>query len=56
MVTMMDQPKAEIETPTLKDVVDRLGGIPLSRILARPAPGTAHDGQRLRQLMFDIDA
>jgi Uma2 family endonuclease len=47
MVTMMDQPKAEIETPTLKDVVDRLGGIPLSRILARPAPGTATEADLL---------
>jgi Uma2 family endonuclease len=44
---MMDQPKAEIETPTLKDVVDRLGGIPLSRILARPAPGTATEADLL---------
>jgi Uma2 family endonuclease len=26
---------------TLQDLVDRLGGIPLSRILARPAPGLA---------------
>src|SRR6266545_4033346 len=32
-----------VETETLQDLVDRLGGIPLSRILARPAPGSATD-------------
>jgi Uma2 family endonuclease len=34
-------PGVVAETPTLQDVVDGLGGIPLSRILADPAPGTA---------------
>ena len=41
MATVMEEPPARVKTPTLQDLVDRLGGIPLSRILARPAPGTA---------------
>jgi hypothetical protein len=41
MATVMDEALVEVKTPTLQDIVDRLGGIPLSRILAKPAPGTA---------------
>jgi Uma2 family endonuclease len=33
--------------PTLDELVDRLGGIPLSRILADPAPGTATEADVL---------
>jgi Uma2 family endonuclease len=33
--------------PNLDDLVERLGGIPLSRILAVPAPGTATEGDVL---------
>ena len=29
------------DAQTLQDLVDALGGIPLSRILAKPAPGLA---------------
>ena len=47
MATVMEEPLASLETPTLQDVVDRLGGIPLSRILARPAPGTATEADLL---------
>jgi len=45
MATVIDEPPVTVKTPTLQDLVDGLGGIPLSRILARPAPGTAtlHD-------------
>src|SRR4051812_34067883 len=41
MTTVMDEPPLRVKLPTLQDLVDRLGGIPLSRILATPAPGTA---------------
>ena len=34
-------------TPTLQDLMDRLGGIPLSRVLARPAPGSATEADLL---------
>jgi Uma2 family endonuclease len=33
--------------PTLDDLIERLGGIPLSRILAQPAPGTATEADLL---------
>ena len=33
--------------PRLDDLVERLGGIPLSRILANPAPGTATEADLL---------
>ena len=33
--------------PNLDDLVERLGGIPLSRILADPAPGTATEADVL---------
>ncbi len=35
------------EPPTLDDLVERLGGIPLSRILVEPAPGTATEADVL---------
>jgi Uma2 family endonuclease len=41
MATAVLESSVRLETPTLQDLVDRLGGIPLSRILAKPAPGTA---------------
>jgi Uma2 family endonuclease len=41
MPTVIIESGVVAETPTLQDVVDGLGGIPLSRILANPAPGTA---------------
>jgi Uma2 family endonuclease len=47
MSTVMEEPLADLEVLTLQDVVDRLGGIPLSRILARPAPGTATEADLL---------
>ena len=47
MATVMEEPLADVETQTLQDLVDRLGGIPLSRILARPAPGTATEADLL---------
>lgn len=47
MATAMKEPPARLETPTLQDLVDRLGGIPLSPILARPAPGTATEADLL---------
>ena len=47
MSTVVEEPLAGLETLTLQDVVDRLGGIPLCRILARPAPGTATEADLL---------
>jgi Uma2 family endonuclease len=47
MATAMKEPPAVIEDLTLQDLVDRLGGIPLSRILAKPAPGTATEADLL---------
>ncbi|MGC8639640.1 MAG: Uma2 family endonuclease [Isosphaeraceae bacterium] len=47
MSTVMEEPLADLEVLTLQDVVDRLGGISLSRILARPAPGTATEADLL---------
>ena len=38
-----------IDVPTLQDLVDRLGGIPLSRILLQPAPGLATEEDLLRE-------
>jgi len=35
------------QPPTLDELVERLGGIPLSRILAQPAPGTATEADLL---------
>jgi len=43
----VESPSAQ-DTLTLQDLVDRLGGIPLSRILARPAPGTATESDLIR--------
>jgi Uma2 family endonuclease len=43
----VESPSAH-DTLTLQDLVDRLGGIPLSRILARPAPGTATESDLIR--------
>ena len=47
MATVTEEPPVRVETPTLQDVVDRLGGVPLSRILAKPAPGTATEADLL---------
>ncbi len=41
MAVSIVEPRSVTKTETIQDLVDRLGGIPLSRILARPAPGTA---------------
>jgi Uma2 family endonuclease len=41
MATVEIEPPVSTEIQTLEDLVDALGGIPLSRIMARPAPGTA---------------
>ena len=41
MASAIVEPRLIVKSETIQDVVDRLGGIPLSRILARPAPGTA---------------
>ena len=38
---------ATAKPPTLDDLVERLGGIPLSRILVDPAPGTATEADVL---------
>jgi len=38
---------AILKPPTLDDLVERLGGVPLSRILADPAPGTATESDVL---------
>ncbi len=48
MATVMEEPPVKVESATLQDVLDRLGGIPLSRILAKPAPGTATEADLLR--------
>jgi len=47
MATGAVESAVTVETPTLQDLVDRLGGIPLSRILARPAPGSATEADLL---------
>ncbi len=36
-----------VHPPTLDELVERLGGIPLSRILAHPAPGMATEADLL---------
>ena len=41
MTTATAPMTAIAKPPGLDDLVERLGGIPLSRILANPAPGTA---------------
>jgi Uma2 family endonuclease len=50
----MEEPTmATVDEPTpgtLEELVDRLGGIPLSRILTRPAPGTATEEDLLAAL------
>ncbi len=48
MATAVLESAATVETPTLQDLVDRLGGIPLSRILAKPAPGTATEADLIQ--------
>lgn len=48
MATVAVESALTVETPTLQDLVDRLGGIPLSRILARPAPGSATEADLLQ--------
>ncbi len=48
MATSLLEAPRRSTTPTLQDLVDRLGGIPLSRILAEPAPGTATEEDLLR--------
>ncbi len=50
MAAVIEEPLASVETLTLQDVVDRLGGIPLSRILARPAPRNRHRGDLFAEL------
>jgi Uma2 family endonuclease len=47
MPTMTEEPRVSVEIQTLQELVDRLGGIPLSRILAKPAPGTATEADLL---------
>jgi len=49
MATAVDEPGLFVATETLEDLVERLGGIPLSRILARPAPGLATEEDLLRE-------
>jgi Uma2 family endonuclease len=48
MATVAVESEVTVETPTLQDLVDRLGGIPLSRVLARPAPGSATEADLLQ--------
>ncbi len=48
MATAVVESSVTAETPTLQDLVDRLGGIPLSRILAKPAPGSATEADLLQ--------
>jgi Uma2 family endonuclease len=48
MATSVLEPPRRTATLTLQDLVDRLGGIPLSRILAEPAPGTATEADLIR--------
>jgi Uma2 family endonuclease len=48
MATSLLELPRRAATLTLQDVVDRLGAIPLSRILAEPAPGTATETDLLR--------
>jgi Uma2 family endonuclease len=48
MATSLLESPRKVATPTLQDLVDRLGGIPLSRILAEPAPGTASEADLIR--------
>ena len=49
MATAVLESPVTAQTPTLQDLVDRLGGIPLSRILARPAPGLATEADLLQE-------
>jgi Uma2 family endonuclease len=49
MATAIGEPGLLVETETLQDLVERLGGIPLSRILAQPAPGLATEEDLLRE-------
>jgi Uma2 family endonuclease len=45
---------AATKPPTLKELVERLGGIPLSRILVQPAPGLATEADLLEaQRLYD---
>jgi Uma2 family endonuclease len=48
MATVEIEPPVSTETRTLQDLVDALGGIPLSRILAKPAPGLATEQDLIR--------
>ena len=48
MATLTVELPSAQETMTLQDLVNRLGGIPLSRILARPAPGSATEADLVR--------
>jgi Uma2 family endonuclease len=48
MATVEIEPPVSAEARTLQDLVDALGGIPLSRILATPAPGTATEQDLFR--------
>ena len=48
MATLTVELPSAQDTMTLQDLVDRLGGIPLSRILARPAPGSATEADLIR--------
>ena len=51
MATAVLESPVTAQTPTLQDLVDRLGGIPLSRILAKPAPGSATEADLLQESM-----
>jgi Uma2 family endonuclease len=48
MATVELEPPENTEARTLQDLVDALGGIPLSRILAKPAPGLATEQDLIR--------
>jgi hypothetical protein len=48
MATVEIEPPVSTEAQTLQDLVDALGGIPLSRILAKPAPGLATEQDLIR--------
>jgi Uma2 family endonuclease len=48
MATVEIEPPVSAEAQTLQDLVDALGGVPLSRILARPAPGLATEQDLIR--------
>ena len=48
MATLTVELPSAQDTMTLQDLVDRLGGIPLSRILARPPLGSATEADLIR--------